>query len=97
MDGYTYTALRYDILIICMLVDFDCRQMKERRWSWYAGAVKPGVFEIDWQTTGSINRIALALECREVAVIDVTRIPSLNPGAVRDSTGRWVVPQRNYR
>ncbi|GLB35783.1 putative WD40 repeat-like protein [Lyophyllum shimeji] len=50
---------------------------KERRWSWYAGAERPGVFEIDWQVADGINRIALALECRLVAVIDVTKIPAL--------------------
>lgn len=62
-------------------------QTKEKKWSWYAGFEKPGVFEIDWQTHGSINRIALALECRQVAVIDVTRIPSL----IRDPAGRRLV------
>lgn len=62
-------------------------ETKEKKWSWYAGFEKPGVFEIDWQTHGSINRIALALECRQVAVIDVTRIPSL----IRDPAGRRLV------
>jgi transducin (beta)-like 1 len=42
--------------------------------SWFAGIEKPGVFEIDWQEHDGINRIALALECREVAVLDVTKI-----------------------
>ena len=32
------------------------------------------MFEIDWQEHNGINRIALALECREVAVLDVTKI-----------------------
>jgi len=68
-------------------------ETKDIRWSWYAGAVKPGVFEIDWQIHGNINRIALALECRKVAVIDVARVPALNTGAVRHETGCWVVPQ----
>jgi transducin (beta)-like 1 len=45
------------------------------------------VFEIDWQTQGNINRIVLALECRQVAVIDVTRIPLL----VRDPGRRRLV------
>jgi len=55
---------------------YNC-ETKLKKWSWYAGTEKPGVFEIDWQLHGSINRIALALECRQVAVIDVSRIPSL--------------------
>jgi len=42
--------------------------------SWFAGTDKPGVFEIDWQQHNGIDRIALALECREVAVLDVTKI-----------------------
>ncbi|KAG6811854.1 hypothetical protein H0H92_005525 [Tricholoma furcatifolium] len=48
-----------------------------KKWSWYAGPDKPGVFEIDWQVAGGFNRIALALECRAVAVIDVAKIPAL--------------------
>jgi len=55
---------------------------REKRWSWYAGAERPGVFEIDWQVAEGINRIALALECRQVAVIDVTKIPALQDGPV---------------
>ncbi|RDB29531.1 F-box-like/WD repeat-containing protein TBL1Y [Hypsizygus marmoreus] len=58
---------------------------QEKRWSWFAGAEKPGVFEIDWQVHEGINRIALALECRLVAVIDVTKIAVLNGGAPRRS------------
>ncbi|KAG6842428.1 hypothetical protein C0991_007558 [Blastosporella zonata] len=49
----------------------------EKKWSWYAGPDRPGVFEIDWQVVDGINRIALALECRLVAVIDVKKIPAL--------------------
>lgn len=81
--------------IILSLVFFhaDPHQLKEKQWSWFVGSAKPGVFEIDWQMRGSINRIALALECREVAVIDVARIDALNPDAVCDATGRWIVPQ----
>jgi transducin (beta)-like 1 len=60
-----------------------------KKWSWYAGAEKPGVFEIDWQMEGSINRIVLALECRQVAVIDASRIPLL----VRDPARRRLVFQ----
>ncbi|KAJ7860520.1 WD40 repeat-like protein [Mycena leptocephala] len=46
-------------------------------WSWFAGFEKPGVYEIDWQTGDDLDRIALALECRNVAVIDVSKIPAL--------------------
>ncbi|KAJ3721853.1 WD40 repeat-like protein [Lentinula raphanica] len=47
-------------------------------WSWFAGAERPGVFEIDWQTHKShnIDRIAMALECRLVGVIDLHRVPA---------------------
>ncbi|KAJ3802259.1 WD40 repeat-like protein [Lentinula aff. detonsa] len=47
-------------------------------WSWFAGADRPGVFEIDWQTHKSqnIDRIAMALECRLVGVIDLCRVPA---------------------
>ncbi|KAG5639567.1 hypothetical protein H0H81_012238 [Sphagnurus paluster] len=65
------------------------RPTYEKRWSWYAGAEKPGVFELDWQVVESegINRIALALECRDVVVIDVSKIPSLqdDPKLVDDT------------
>ncbi|KAG2022756.1 WD-repeat-containing protein [Coprinopsis cinerea AmutBmut pab1-1] len=50
----------------------------ERVWSWYAGYEKPGVFEIDWQTHDGVNRIALALEGRQVAVIDVSKLAALD-------------------
>ncbi|KAJ7201372.1 WD40 repeat-like protein [Mycena pura] len=50
---------------------------REMRWSWFAGFEKPGVFEIDWQAGEGIDRIALALECRGVAVIDVLKVPAL--------------------
>ncbi|KAF9469758.1 WD40-repeat-containing domain protein [Collybia nuda] len=51
--------------------------LQEKEWSWYAGHDRPGVFEIDWQVHQGINRIALALECQQVAVIDVSKIPAL--------------------
>jgi transducin (beta)-like 1 len=50
-------------------------QTHVRVWSWYAGSDKPGIFEIDWQEEDDVNRIAMALECREVAVLDVNKIP----------------------
>ncbi|KAF8335143.1 WD40-repeat-containing domain protein [Amanita rubescens] len=51
-----------------------------KRWSWHAGANKPGVFEIDWQEHEGISRLAVALECRQVAVIDALAIPALRVG-----------------
>ncbi|KJA28617.1 hypothetical protein HYPSUDRAFT_156006 [Hypholoma sublateritium FD-334 SS-4] len=50
---------------------------RERVWSWFAGSGKPGVFEIDWQDHEGINRIAMALECRQVAVVDVAKLDLL--------------------
>ncbi|KAG6897965.1 hypothetical protein C0992_008355 [Termitomyces sp. T32_za158] len=52
----------------------------EKKWSWYAGPNRPGVYEIDWQVVNGFNRIALALECSLVAVIDVDRIAALHDG-----------------
>ena len=52
-------------------------QSYEPVWSWFAGSGKPGVFEIDWQEHEGINRIAMALECRQVAVVDVSKLDLL--------------------
>lgn len=53
-------------------------QERQKLWSWHAGNVKPGVFEIEWQMReGHFNRIAVALECKMVGLIDVTKIPAL--------------------
>ena len=46
-----------------------------RIWSWYAGSKRPGIFEIDWQVRDGVNRIALALECQDVAVLDLNKLP----------------------
>ncbi|KAL1740494.1 WD40-repeat-containing domain protein [Schizophyllum fasciatum] len=55
-------------------------QKRQRVWSWYAGNVKQGVFEIEWQMgDGGPNRIALALENRTVAVIDLDKVPAFRP------------------
>jgi len=35
------------------------------------------VFEIDWQQVGRVNRIAFALESRQVGVIDVSKVAIL--------------------
>jgi transducin (beta)-like 1 len=53
------------------------QQTKEKKFSWFAGADKPGVFELDWQTSGHINRIAVALEGWNAAVVNIPRIPAL--------------------
>ncbi|KIK70585.1 hypothetical protein GYMLUDRAFT_89601 [Collybiopsis luxurians FD-317 M1] len=55
-------------------------------WSWFAGADKPGVFEIDWQTHPSekIDRLAMALECRSVGVIDLRKIRAITEGIILD-------------
>ncbi|RPD55852.1 WD40 repeat-like protein [Lentinus tigrinus ALCF2SS1-6] len=50
---------------------------KQKRWSWYAGASQPSIFEIVWQQSGNLNRIAMAMERRTVGVVDLTRIPEL--------------------
>jgi hypothetical protein len=81
MGGFTCTMLSY---VTWLSSCFSCLvipvQAQEKRWSWFAGPDRPGVFEIDWQEHQGINRIAIALECRQVAVIDVTKIAALNYG-----------------
>ncbi|KAK7465521.1 hypothetical protein VKT23_005495 [Stygiomarasmius scandens] len=52
---------------------------KKKLWSWFAGEEKPGVFEIDWQgyEDEKIERLALALECRSLGIIDISSIPAI--------------------
>ncbi|KIM88979.1 hypothetical protein PILCRDRAFT_813977 [Piloderma croceum F 1598] len=50
---------------------------KVKKWGWFAGPDKPGVFEIAWQQTNGMNRIALALERHQVGVIDVSQVTAL--------------------
>jgi len=50
---------------------------RAKKWAWFAGPEKPGVFEIAWQQTGNINRIALALERHQVGLIDVSQVTAL--------------------
>lgn len=45
-----------------------------RVWSHNAGDLA-GVFEIDWQSDGDINRFAFVLESEKVGVVDLTKIP----------------------
>ncbi|KAJ7597417.1 WD40 repeat-like protein [Mycena floridula] len=49
---------------------------KKKKWSWYAGVEKPGIFEVSWQSpvNGDTNRFALALESRQVAIMDLPKI-----------------------
>ncbi|KAI0066419.1 WD40 repeat-like protein [Artomyces pyxidatus] len=52
-------------------------EAREKIWTWHSEGQKRSVFEIDWQQTGDIDRIAMGLESRKVGVIDVTRLPAL--------------------
>ncbi|KAF8198323.1 WD40 repeat-like protein [Mycena galopus ATCC 62051] len=52
-------------------------QARKLAWSWFSGFEKPAVYQIDWQTGDNLDRIALALECWKVAVIDVSKVPAL--------------------
>ena len=44
-----------------------------RVWSYSAGDFA-GVFEIDWQDSGSVNRFAFVLESEKVGVVDLAKI-----------------------
>ncbi|CAL1693992.1 unnamed protein product [Somion occarium] len=48
----------------------------ERKWSWSAGD-RIGIFEIDWEQHGDVDRLALALQNFQVGIIDASRIPAL--------------------
>ncbi|KAI0375120.1 WD40 repeat-like protein [Pilatotrama ljubarskyi] len=61
-DGWLYV---YDVHV----------STKERKWSYSAG--RHGIFEISWQQSGNLNRIAMALENHHVGIADLTRIPEL--------------------
>lgn len=50
---------------------------REVKWSWHATTERAAIFEIDWQQTGSLNRIALGLETGLVGIVDVSQIPAL--------------------
>ncbi|CDO75480.1 hypothetical protein BN946_scf184935.g16 [Trametes cinnabarina] len=50
-------------------------ESKQKKWSYCSG--KRGIFELSWQKSGNLNRIAMALENRAVGVADLTRIPEL--------------------
>ncbi|KAI0669777.1 WD40 repeat-like protein [Trametes maxima] len=61
-DGWLFV---YDVRV-CTL---SCR------WSYNTG--KRGIFEICWQKSSNLDRIAIAMENHAVGVIDLTRIPEL--------------------
>ena len=53
-------------------------QSRSKCYSWFVGQGRPlGIFEIAWQQSGNANRLAVALESREVGILDVTKIPAL--------------------
>lgn len=45
-----------------------------RVWSYNCGNFA-GVFEIDWQSSGDVNRFAFGLESEKVGVVDLSVIP----------------------
>jgi len=45
-----------------------------RTWS-YNGGNFAGVFEIDWQNSGDINRFAFVSESEKVGVVELAKIP----------------------
>lgn len=76
-DGWMHiyrTRVRFTLAFIIDWLNV-CSQTQARVWSWYAGAKRPGVFEIDWQVQDGVNRIAVALECQDVAVLDLNKLP----------------------
>lgn len=87
MVGCTYIGSRY-VTLSPFLDDFNANEQTwDRRWSWYAGHSKPGVFEIAWQMVSGVNRLAVALESHKVAIIDASRIPALqDPDIVVNGT-----------
>ncbi|KAG7452210.1 WD40 repeat-like protein [Guyanagaster necrorhizus] len=58
---------------------YDVRD-QEKKWSWYSGFDRPGIFDIDWQEyeKGKINHVAVSLESHRMVVFDVNRIDALN-------------------
>ncbi|ETW86725.1 hypothetical protein HETIRDRAFT_306016 [Heterobasidion irregulare TC 32-1] len=50
---------------------------RKKVWSWRSETQKRGIFEIDWQQSGDVDRIALALESKKVGIIDISKIPAL--------------------
>ncbi|KAH9944279.1 WD40 repeat-like protein [Epithele typhae] len=52
-------------------------QARKKRWSWHAGNHRPSIFEIVWQQSGQLNRIAMAMEQCTVGVVDLTKVLEL--------------------
>ncbi|KAI0094185.1 WD40-repeat-containing domain protein [Irpex rosettiformis] len=52
---------------------------REKRWSWHTTTGPPGIFEIDWQQIDDVNRLAFGMSSGLVGVVDVSRIPALQP------------------
>ncbi|EKM61352.1 uncharacterized protein PHACADRAFT_247901 [Phanerochaete carnosa HHB-10118-sp] len=50
---------------------------REVKWSWRATTERTAIFEIDWQQSENLSRIALGLETGLVGVVDVSQIPAL--------------------
>lgn len=70
----TYVSLSLSLYLTTkILVSQTGRQV----YAWYAGAERPGIYELDWQQTGKLNRIAMCLENRSVGIVDVSRVPAL--------------------
>ncbi|KAF4611781.1 hypothetical protein D9613_004153 [Agrocybe pediades] len=59
-------------------------KVRTRIWSWYAGKDKPGVFEIGWQKDEDVDRIAVALECRKVALVDMHKVEQYRDAVQRE-------------
>ncbi len=81
-DGWLYiydVAVSVDVglLSLSTLLMTATLQAKEKRWSWHTGSSQPSIFEIVWQQSGNLNRLAMAMERRTVGVVDLTRIPEL--------------------
>lgn len=62
-----------------------------RVWSYNCGNFA-GVFEIDWQNSGDVNRFAFVLESGKVGVVDLSGIPEFV--AIRGSSSSQSRAQR---
>ncbi|EIN13834.1 WD40 repeat-like protein [Punctularia strigosozonata HHB-11173 SS5] len=62
----------------CRLCFYSLEKIAERKWVWQRPFErKRGVFEISWQQGDGVNRIAVALESREVGLVDLNRVGAL--------------------
>lgn len=78
--GFMYMILMFVFLLPLSgtqsLTDVRAQERK-KVWSWRSETQKRGIFEIDWQQSGDVDRIALALESKKVGIIDISKIPAL--------------------